>query len=299
MDFLAQTTKGKIKTAQIHVVVGENGTGKSTFASSFPLPLMADLESGSLNIDVERLGPDKLPTLKEVRALIAQLIVDHGKFETFIIDSIESLEALIFDSVCIEGKSTSIEEAFGGYGKGYSRSREIMREIMMDLHKLRDKGVTCILVGHTQKKSHTDPTTNQTYDRVVMRANDKLAAVVRDLADNVLMVTHKVFTTTEKGKTKAFGDGQRVIYSAYRPSFDAKNRLDLPFELPLSYDAFKEACDRKPSEDVAELISEINEMIPSLDAQMQTAVKASVEKFKTNPTKLREIKNRAMTYLNK
>ncbi len=68
-----------------------------------------------------------------------------------------------------------------------------------------------------------------------------MAALIRDLSDNVLFATYKVFTNEEKGRTRAYGDGQRVIFTQWRPCADAKNRLDLPFELPLSYDAFIDA----------------------------------------------------------
>src|SRR5262249_27508857 len=145
-------------------------------------------------------------------------------------------------------------------GKGYARTREIMREIMLDLQDLREKGITSILVAHTQVKSHTDLILNQTYDRVIMRCNDKMAAIVRDLADNVFYATFKVFTTTDKNKTKAYGDGQRVMFTQPRPNFDAKNRLQLPHELPLSYEAFMDACKQPSSESIDALISDIQAM---------------------------------------
>lgn len=292
MSFLEGITKGKQVGAQVHVIAGSNGVGKTTFAASFPFPLIIDLEKGSEHLNVARVPADKVPTLDTLRAILKELATTTHDFKTVTIDSIESLESLITDAVCAEGKVKSIELYDGGYGKGWVRSREIMREIFGDLRLLQAKGITAILVGHTQVKSHTDPTTNQTYDRVVMRANDKLASVIRDLADNVLFATHKVFTTEKNKKTQAFGDGQRVIYSQYRPGWDAKNRLDLPFELPLSYDAFIEACNKKPEVKIEELITNIEEMSSRLDDKLKTTVKEQVTKFKTNPEKLREIQNR-------
>lgn len=209
-----------------------------------------------------------------------------------VIDSVEALEGLISEAVCKEGKVDSIEQFDGGYGKGYTRCREIMREIMIDLQGLQAKGITSILIAHTQVKSHNDPATNQSYDRVIMRCNDKMAAIIRDLSDNVFFLTYKVFMTKEKGKEKAFGDGQRVMFTQWRPGFDAKNRLELPLELPLSYETFAEAVESNPESSSESIIKDIEQMSETLDPKMKSVVKEQVEKFKNNLLKLKEVKNR-------
>jgi hypothetical protein len=286
-------SKGKQIGAQIHVVAGDNGVGKTTFACSFPSPLCIDLENGSRHLDVERIKADEVPDITTFRAILKELIETDHSYKTIVIDSVESLESLISDAVCAEGKVKSIELFDGGYGKGYVRSREMMREVMEDLRALQKKEVSAVLVAHTQVKSKTDPATNQTYDRVIMRCNDKMAALIRDLADNCFYCTHRVLTTKENNKTKAFGDGQRVMFTQWRPGFDAKNRLDLPLEIPLSYEAFVEACSSQPPGDV---ISEIEEIASKLDEQMKIKVRDQVEKYKNNPAKLKEIKNRLLNY---
>lgn len=297
MSFLNEITKGKKEGAQIHVIFGDNGVGKTTWAASFPGVLIADLEGGSNHLDVERISSERIPTLDVFRAILKELINLKHSYKTFVIDSIESLESLISDAVCAEGKVKSIELYDGGYGKGYIRSREIMREIMADLQSLRSVGITSIIVGHAQVKSKTDPATNQTWDRIVMRCNDKMASVVRDLADNVFYATVKIFTTTENRKVKAYGDGQRIMYTQFRPGFDSKNRLDLPLELPLSYEAFIEACNKDPKIDVSTLLEEISEMSAGLSEEMKKTVSEQVSKFSSRPDKLKEIKNRLMKFV--
>jgi len=297
MSLLSMVSTGKQIGPQIHTIAGNNGVGKTTWAVSFPDALIADLENGSLHIETNRIGPDKITDLQSFRNLLSELKTSNHSYKTFVIDSVEALESLVHVSICKEGNVDSIEKYESGFGKGYVRAREIMREIMLDLQALQRKGMTSILVAHTQVKQHTDPATNQSYDRVIMRCNDKMAAIIRDLSDNVFYATYKVFTTTEKGKTKAFGDGQRVMYTQWRPGFDAKNRLDLPLELPLSYDAFMEACAQKPDANTDELINDIKSMSEKLDASLKKSVAEQIEKFKTNPTKLKEVKNRLMKYV--
>lgn len=298
MSILSKVSSGKKIGAQIHTIAGNNGVGKTTFAAAFPKPIVLDLENGSLHLDVNRIAAENLRSLDQVRAALKEILSTSHDFLTVILDSVESLEGLIFDTVCKEGKVDSIEKYDGGYGKGYTRAREIMREIMIDLQSLKDKGISTVLVAHTQTKTHTDPATNQTYDRVIMRCNDKMAAIIRDLSDNVFYASYKVFMATEKGKEKAFGDGQRVLFCQWRPGFDAKNRLELPLELPLSYSAFVEACEQKPEANVETLISEIKEIASGLDAQLKTKVNEQIEKFKNNSSKLQEIKTRIMKYAN-
>lgn len=297
MSLLASVTTGRQIGPQIHTIAGNNGVGKTTWAASFPACLLADMEKGSMHLSISRVPADKLSTLAAFRELLKELKEMNHAFQTFAVDSVEALEGLISDSVCAEGKGVaSIEDYGGGYGKGYVRCREIMREIMLELRVLQSKGMTVILVAHTQIKSHTDPATNQTYDRVIMRANDKLASVIRDLSDNVFFANYKVFTTEKGNKTLAYGDGQRVMYTQPRPGFDAKNRLDLPLEIPLSYEAFAEACEAKPEADVAALTADIKAMSESLDDSLKADVRAMLEKFKNNPAKLKEVKNRLMKY---
>lgn len=295
-NYLSTVTEGKQIGAQIHTIAGHNGVGKTTWAASFPKPLIIDLERGSLHLDVPRVNAEQIKSLTDFRAVINELKTTKHEYKTLAIDSVEALEGLISDAVCVEGKVESLEKYDGGYGKGYTRTREIMREIMGDFRALQIAGVSTILIAHTQVKTQTDPANNQTYDRVIMRCNDKMAALIRDLSDNVFYATYKVFTAEKKGKTQAFGDGQRVLFTQWRPGFDAKNRLDLPLELPLSYDAFIEACSQSPEADTGSILADIQAMAERVDDKLKANVAKMIEQYKNNPTKLKEVKNRLQKY---
>src|SRR5690242_4426848 len=130
MSLLKSVTTGKQIGPQIHVVAGDNGVGKTTFGAAFPKPLVIDLENGSNHIDVARIKKEDVATLAAFRGGLAELLNSKHDYQTVVIDSAEALEGLIFDAVCAEGKVDSIEKYDGGYGKGYQRSREIMRDIM-------------------------------------------------------------------------------------------------------------------------------------------------------------------------
>lgn len=205
MGILEKATEGIDIGAQIHAVIGDNGVGKTTWGVSFPNTICFDLENGSRHLKgFKRIKASEVPDLETLRAALKELKDDVHPYKNVVIDSVESLEGMISDFVCKEGGVKSIELYAGGFGNGFTRTREVMREIIeQDLRALQAIDISTVLVGHTQTKNKADPISNTSYDRVIMRCNDKMGAVVRDLADNVLYVTHKVLTVTEKNKTKA------------------------------------------------------------------------------------------------
>lgn len=293
MSLLASAKTGIEKHSQIIVVYGPNGVGKSTFASQFPKPLFADLEKGSRHLKVTRL--DEFKDLSVFKALVKELIETNSNYETFVVDSIESLEFLVLESIKLKYKAESIEDI--PYGKGYAESREVMAGLMDQFRKLTNKGIGVVLVGHSQTKQQTDATTKSVYDRAIMRCGDKMAAVIKDLSDAVLFATHKVVTTTNKqGKTEAFSDGTRVLFTQWRDNFDAKNRMGLPLEIPLSYEALNQAMSTGETLDAAEILADIAEISSKLKDDVRVKVQAQVEKFKTDPKKLAEIRSRAQKF---
>lgn len=299
MSILSKVTNGKQIGAQIHVIAGDNGVGKTTWAASFPDVLIIDLENGSRHLPVARIPSEEVSNYLALRDALKDLKESAHAYKTIAIDSAESLEAIINKHVCTEEGVESIEDL--GYGKGYAKAREFMEEVMYDLQEIQRKGITSIIIAHTQIKSKTDPAANQTYDRVIMRCSDKLAAIIRNLSDNVFYATYKVHTTkdTSTNKTKAFGDGHRVMYTGWRPGFDAKNRLELPHELPLSYDAFVEACLGNEESSPEVILSEIKEITVALDDVMKKRVAEQIEKSQGNTARLKQVKDRLIAYVSK
>lgn len=293
MSILDRVTKGPQIKPMIHTIFGVQGCGKSTWASKFPKCLFLDLEKGSYHLDVARL--DQLSSLSEVKEVLESIQKNAGGYKTLVIDSVESLESMIFEHVCAEGKVDSIEKYDGGYGKGYVRSREIMSGIMKTLRAITEsQGLTVILIGHSQVKNHTDPAENVAYDRYIMRCNDKMSAVIRDLSDSVFFCAHKVATYKDGQKTRAISDGERVMYTSWRAAYDAKSRLNLPHELPLDYQAFISAIDNQKPKSVDELKADITQMAAGLDQETKTKALDAMNKATTTEA-LIAIKNRIST----
>ena len=67
--------------------------------------------------------------------------------------------------------------------------------------------------------------------------------VIQEWCDEVLFATFKVFTKqTDEGfdrkRTQGIGTGERILRTVERPAHVAKNRLSLPEELPLDWNAY-------------------------------------------------------------
>jgi hypothetical protein len=224
------------------LVHGVAGIGKSTFAAGANKSVFVCTEDGLGLLDVPRFPLAR--TFDEVmEALAALYSEDHG-FATVVVDSVDWLEPLIWQRACRDHGWSSIEEA--GYGKGYVAALDLWRQYLEGLNALRDeRGMTAIQIAHTDIKRFDSPE-HEPYDRYVIKLHARAAALLQEHSDVVLFANYRISTVKadvgfNKKVTRALGSGERVLYTAERPAFLAKNRYGLPDSLPLSWAAFAEA----------------------------------------------------------
>lgn len=281
MSLLSKVTKGVIESPKITLLYGPNKVGKTTFVTQFPRHILLDLEKGS-NAVVSANRVQGFETLKDVTDTLNELLTVPHENKVVAIDSVEALESLIFDSVCAESGVKSIEEAGGGYGKGFTRSREIMRGIMSTLRRLCDeRGIEVFLVGHSQTKDHNDPVTNIAYTKYMLRTNDKMASIIKDLADNIIFVSRRMMSAKKDSKEVAVSDNKTYAYTQWRLAFDAGNRINLPFEFELSYENWLQAKESGRPVTLDDLKNEAAEMIKALDKETREKAMSSLKKATT------------------
>jgi hypothetical protein len=151
---------------------------------------------------------------------------------------------------------------------------EPWQEVLDGLSALRnERRMMVILIAHAKIERFENPETDA-YDRYSPRLNKHASArhgrfesprgrirfgslivhesvknnppvAVQEWYDEVLFATYKVHTRqTEEGfdKTRArgIGTGDRILRTTERPAHMAKNRLNLPEELPLDFRAYAE-----------------------------------------------------------
>lgn len=239
----ARMSLGNVKSGRMHLkpfvlLYGPDGVGKSTFGADAPAPIFLGTEQGFGELNVAHFATPR--NWNEIVLAIDELQNGDHEFETLVIDSIDWIEPVCWRAVCEENKWTTIEDP--GYGKGYTAALLWWQQMIRKLKRLRMK-MGVIVIAHAQIKGFNDPTENVSYDRFQLKLNDKASALWREATDAVLFANFSITTKEEKGKAKAkaYGQGERVMFTERRPSFDAKNRNNLPLELPLSWTSYADA----------------------------------------------------------
>src|SRR5262249_42498167 len=157
---------------------------------------------------------------------------------------VDWLEPLIWERVCKDQGWGSIED--GGYGKGYVAALDFWHQYKEGVNALRDdRGMVIIQIAHTDIKRFDSPE-SEPYDRYVIKLHSKAAALLQEQSDIVLFANYRVSTVKSdvgfsKKVTRALGSGERLLHTAERPAFLAKNRYGLPDILPMSWGALAQA----------------------------------------------------------
>lgn len=230
-------TSGKMQTAQKIIIYGPEGIGKSTFASQFPDPIFVDTEGSTKNLDVKRF--DK-PTSWEMLKSQIEYTKINRPCKTLVIDTMDWAERLCSDYLCGKSGKSGIEDF--GYGNGFTYMNEEMGRLLNLLDELIDIGINVVITAHAQIIKFEQPDEAGAYDRWelklgIKKTEKRTAALLKEWADMVLFANYKtnVISTDDKGKKhKAYG-GKRVMYAQHHPCWDAKNRHDLPSELPFEF----------------------------------------------------------------
>lgn len=275
MDFAGKSTKGVTALRHLWVLHGEPGTGKSTLASKFPDVVFADIEGGTKDLNVERFDAKALPKYETLVEFVEWLRKPQQKYKTLVIDSATVLEAYMQAKVC-GTKYESIADI--GFGKGFQQVRELAQEFMLSLRQLVEEKMDVIITAHSQKKNFSDPISNTEWTRYELQCDVKLAQILLSASDNVFFLKQEVNTVTDNqtNKTKASSDGNRLIMTSWRPAFDAKNRLNLPCELPLDYEALCQAIKDGKLGSSPELISRIKEITSKSSEQIKKIAEVKI-----------------------
>lgn len=227
-------TSGIIPSAQKIVVYGPEGIGKSTFASKFPDPVFSDTEGSTKKLDVKRFDA---PSSWEMLLMQAQYVRDHKPCKTYVIDTADWAERLCIQSVCARANKSGIEDF--GYGKGYVYLRDEFGKLLNLLEEVIAAGVNVVFTAHSFLRKFEQPDEMGAYDRYEMKLSKFVSPMLKEWADAVFFVNYKTYVIDDgNGKKKAQG-GQRVMYTTHNPCWDAKNRDNLPEELPFDFEQIR------------------------------------------------------------
>jgi len=237
---LARIVRGKSFAPPRALLYGTEGVGKSTLCSKTPKPIFISTEDGLGEIDCERFP--QAQSYEDVIDALDTVVRGSHSYQTLVIDSVDWLESLVWAHVCRRNNATNIEKVGGGYAKGYGFALEEWREILGYLNRCRDRGMAIFLIAHAKIERFEDPE-NPAYDRYSPRLHKHATALLTEWVDMVLFATVKLSIQKEGDgfEKRAIAapvgpsGGERVMRCIGSPACVAKNRYDLPAELPLSW----------------------------------------------------------------
>ena len=257
-----QITSGVLNTANKVILYGPEGVGKTKLAARFPDPLFIDTEGSTKKYDLKRLPK---PTSWAMLIDEVQSVIKNKKCSTLVIDTADWAERLCIAKVCSDHGKKGIEDF--GYGNGYTYVAEEWGRFLNLLQDVIDiANINVVLTAHAIIRKFEQPNEMGAYDRYELKLGKKTtgqtAPITKEWADMILFLNYKTFSVAadKDGKKHKAQGGQRVMYTTHHPCWDAKNRDDLPEELPLDYGA------------IAHIFEKTKTVIPEQKDEMKTFV---------------------------
>jgi len=218
------------------LVYGVAGVGKTQLAADAPSPVFLQTEDGLGRLDAATFG--LLRSFDAVMEALGSLYTEEHDHQTVVLDSLDWLEPLVWQHTARIHNQPDIESF--GYGKGYLAALDTWRSFLDGVNALRDeRGMGVILIAHAEIKRFDSPET-EPYDRYQPKLHRSASALVQEHVDSVLFANYRVSTLKSdvgfnKKVVRGVSGGDRLLHTAERPAFLAKNRFGLPETLPLSW----------------------------------------------------------------
>lgn len=240
MSFNFQITQGLTKEALKIGLYAPEGYGKSTFCSQAPNSLTIDTENGTGRIkDCRRV----VVTNWQMTIDVIKAVIDNPTIcKTLVIDTMDKLETYGIDYLCEKNHKSSIED--WAYGKGYIALMELFQDFYKLLDKVHDLGIHIMLVAHAKPRKFELPDQEGAYDRWELKLNKQTAPLMKEWVDALFFGNYKTYVVTTETKSKKAQGNKRVLYCNHQPTFDAKNRFNLPDEIPFEFASISHLFDQ-------------------------------------------------------
>lgn len=228
--------KGKQAGPRRILLYGQHGVGKSTWASEAPNPIFLNIEDGLADIDCDKT--EKLKDIGAINASLSWLISEPHDYQTVVVDSADWFDILLHNQVAGEFGKQSYEEI--KYGEGAGRIEKGWQWLLNNLDcLLTHRRMSVIILAHAKIEKFNDPLL-ASYDRYVPDLSKQAFGYVQEWAQEVLFARFRVFTSETKEafgskRNTAIGGKDRYILTNEAGASMAKNRLQLPDELPMSW----------------------------------------------------------------
>lgn len=225
------------------VIPAVEGFGKTTIAAYAPSPLilMSPLETGYQTL----LNAGRVPqgaaldiaSWPELLDTIDQLTEDPQGIKTLALDAIGGFEKLMFEHVCqtkFGGDWDSKKDGFDSWG-GSTGHRACIRVWPQLLHRLESlaikQGVDIIVLTHVKLVKAFHPDFGEYQKNGPDIHPEYMWPPLKKWADDVLYGT---FETFKNNDGIAIAGEQRVFRTTHTATADAKNKRNMPSDLPVN-----------------------------------------------------------------
>lgn len=250
-------------------LIGESGIGKSTVIKEVLEKLAG--KDGYLMIDAGRENGHKA-----VNDIVSEPAEDWDRFEEIIddivdnkatdypdlkvvgIDTIDQIFEIVEPEVIRlhnnqnqEKPVTTLNSAFGGFGKGLDKAIEL---VLDKLWALKSVGISFVIIGHTKKRDVEDPVTGQTYSTLTTNMPQKYFNAIKTKLDvlGIASIDREIIaektgkknpvTKKDETKNKVISESRKITFRDDNYTIDSKSRFaNIVSEIPLDSDAFIKA----------------------------------------------------------
>jgi hypothetical protein len=223
--------------APISLIYGSEGRGKTTLACKFPKPVAMLLERGlPRGVTVDAI--DSIASYDDVVAALRELYRDPRGYQTLIIDTIDALEPILIEAVCLKHGWKNIESP--SYGKGWLLADQVWQQFISGITALRDKhGMTIVMVAHCIVERFDDPRA-PSYTADWPKLHKRARHLILDACDIVGFLAEDLRIATDdsgfRERVRATSSNQRFLFTEGCPAFVAKNRYGMPPKIPVTID---------------------------------------------------------------
>lgn len=220
----------------VATISGDAGIGKTTFAATFPKPIVIRIEDGLQSIPAS-MRPKALPVVQTVDQIMKQITAiakGNHDYKTVIFDSVTQLNEMFIKHVIDSDSSNpkSINQAAGGYGGGMRAVAALHQRVRKGAELCRQRGMHVVFIAHSST-SKVEPPDAEPYTRYDLRLHDNCRAPYVDNVDLVGYLKLEVYGKTRDGDdvVKAVSDGTRILACHTQAANVSKNRYGIEDEL--------------------------------------------------------------------
>ena len=219
------------------MVHGLHGLGKTTLGTQSRRPIFITAEDLSHVSTV-----DKFPTAQtfgELQEQLKDVLVEKHDYKTLVIDTLDSVEKIVYKSIIGSDPGRTIAESRGGFGKGYIEAEQMARDLLKTIDQIRtERSMDILLLAHSLVESVEDPFNKITYNKYCPKLQQSKSASFRSVfTEYVQCLFYLTFdislASDQKDSTKIHAESkQRVFITQPSLTCDAKNRFGFPEKVP-------------------------------------------------------------------